>query len=132
MPLGISRGTSGKALYNAALNPLGAILGVNYGKLANESSWKIIEKIIEEAFCVANAKGVELFWETPEEYLDYLSNEQLPPTAQHRPSMLHDLKKGKTEIDFLNGAFVKLGKERGIETPVNETVVNLVKFFEKK
>ena len=121
-----------KALYNAALNPLGAILGVNYGKLTNESSWRIIEKIIEEAFSVANAKGVKLFWENAEDYLDYLRNEQLPPTAQHKPLMLHDLAKGKTEIDFLNGAFVKLGKECGIETPVNETIVDLVKFFEKK
>jgi len=128
----IQQYTWAKALYNAALNPLGAILGVNYGKLTNESSWKIIEEIIEEAFNVADAVGIDLFWKTPQDYLNYLRCEQIPATAQHKPSMLYDLPRGRTEIDFLNGALVRFGRELGIETPVNETIVNLVKFFEKK
>jgi len=39
----------GKVLYNSALNPLGAILGVAYGKLGeNEETKLIMEKIIRE------------------------------------------------------------------------------------
>ncbi|MDQ7038409.1 MAG: ketopantoate reductase C-terminal domain-containing protein, partial [Aquificota bacterium] len=51
----------------------------------------------------------------------------IPPTASHYPSMLEDIRRGRTEIDSLNGAIVKLGKEFGVPTPVNETVTLLVK-----
>ncbi|MCS4542045.1 MAG: ketopantoate reductase family protein [Euryarchaeota archaeon] len=123
----------GKALYNSALNPLGAILKVKYGELAAGGTWKTIEKIIEEAFEVARAEKIELKWKNTDEYLEYLKSHQLPPTSEHRSSMLQDIEKGKkTEIDFLNGVFVELGKIHGIPTPVNETLVNLVEFLEKK
>jgi 2-dehydropantoate 2-reductase len=45
--------------------------------------------------------------------------------------MLNDIKRGKkTEIDFLNGVFVALGKRHNIPTPVNETIVREIKFLE--
>jgi len=46
--------------------------------------------------------------------------------------MLQDIKAGKkTEIDSLNGAIVELGKRKGVPTPVNETITNLIKAKEK-
>jgi len=120
-----------KALYSAALNPLSAIFRVNYGKLSNPHSFAIIEALIHEAFKVAEAEKVELFWERAEEYLDYLRHEQIPQTEKHRSSMLNDIERGKkTEIDFLNGVFVDLGKKHNIPTPVNETIVRVIKFLE--
>ncbi|MEK6949332.1 MAG: ketopantoate reductase C-terminal domain-containing protein, partial [Nanoarchaeota archaeon] len=38
----------------------------------------------------------------------------------------------KTEIDFLNGKIVELGKKHKVKTPVNETLVHIVKFIENK
>ena len=120
-----------KALYNAALNPLSAIFRVNYGKLLDPNAFSIIEDLITEAFSVAAAAKVELFWEEPEDYLEYLRSAQIPPTEKHRSSMLNDIERGKkTEIDFLNGVFVRLGKEHGIPTPVNETITRSIKFLE--
>lgn len=120
-----------KALYSAALNPLSAIFRVEYGKLTDPHSFAIIEALIHEAFEVAKAEGVELFWNSAEEYLDYLRREQIPPTEKHHSSMLNDIKRGKkTEIDFLNGVFVTLGKKHNIPTPVNETIVREIKFLE--
>ncbi|MQY54502.1 MAG: 2-dehydropantoate 2-reductase [Methanosarcinales archaeon] len=120
-----------KALYSAALNPLSAIFRVNYGKLSNPHSFAIIKALIHEAFKVAEAEKVELFWERAEEYLDYLRHEQIPQTEKHRSSMLNDIERGKkTEIDFLNGVFVDLGKKHNIPTPVNETIVRVIKFLE--
>jgi 2-dehydropantoate 2-reductase len=120
-----------KAIYNAALNPLCAILDVNYGKLTNHNSWVLIESLVAEIFKVANAEGIELFWKDAREYLSYLRDRLIPPTAEHKPSMLNDLKKGKpTEIDFLNGFFVERGKKYSVPMPVNETIVRLVKFLE--
>ena len=122
-----------KALYSAALNPLSAIFRVEYGKLTDPHSFAVIEDLIHEAFEVAKAEGVELFWNSAEEYLDYLRREQIPPTEKHHSSMLNDIKRGKkTEIDFLNGVFVHLGKKHNIPTPVNETIVREIKFLESK
>jgi 2-dehydropantoate 2-reductase len=42
--------------------------------------------------------------------------------------MYHDLKAGKKlEIDALNGAIVRLGNEKGVPVPVNETITRLIK-----
>ena len=34
--------------------------------------------------------------------------------------------KRKTEIDFINGAVVRLGKKYGIETPYHSLIVDLI------
>lgn len=122
-----------KALYSAALNPLSAIFKVAYGKLAHPHSFAIIEKLIHEAFDVADAEHINLFWDRAEDYLDYLRREQIPRTEKHHSSMLRDIERGKkTEIDFLNGVFVEMGKKHTIPTPVNETIVRLIKFLEAR
>jgi 2-dehydropantoate 2-reductase len=41
------------------------------------------------------------------------------------------LNKRKTEIDFINGAIVRLGKKHGIPTPVNKTLTAAVKGLER-
>jgi len=120
-----------KTLYNCALNPLGAIMGVPYGKLAHPAAWKIVESIVREGFLVVEAEGVKLPCKTADEYLRYLHDTQLPATAAHHSSMLQDLGRGRpTEIDFLNGAIVAKGALHKIPTPVNACIVSLVKFRE--
>lgn len=122
-----------KAFYNIALNPLSAVLRVPYGFLGkHEETRGLMRSLLEEAFAVARGQGVELEMDW-EEYFRYLLERQLPPTAGHRSSMLQDLERGKrTEIDYLNGAIVGLGKRKGIKTPVNETIVRIVKALEAK
>jgi 2-dehydropantoate 2-reductase len=47
--------------------------------------------------------------------------------------MYQDVVKGKkTEIDFLNGMIVELGRKHGIRTPINETLVGLIRFMEAR
>ncbi len=118
-----------KILYNSALNPLGALLETNYGTLAKlPETRKTMDQIIDEIFAVCQAKGIELFHQSAEEYKKLFYEKLIPPTAEHFPSMYWDIKNGKrVEIDALNGAIVKLGREVGIPTPVNETITNLVK-----
>ncbi|MDJ0806492.1 MAG: ketopantoate reductase family protein [Gammaproteobacteria bacterium] len=118
-----------KTLYNCALNPLGAILDVPYGRLADRYSWAIIRQVMDEAFAVCRAKDIPLHWESAADYLQYLETVQLPATADHHSSMLQDIQQGReTEIDYLNGAVIKLGKEQGIDTPINRTLVDLIRF----
>jgi len=48
-----------------------------------------------------------------------------------RPSTLQSLDRGeKTEIDIFNGYIVKMGKQYGVETPVNEQIYNFIKKIE--
>lgn len=117
-----------KIIYNSALNPLGALLEVNYGTLAeNPHTRRIMDAIIDEIFSVLKAGKIETFWEGPKEFKETFYGKLIPPTAGHYPSMLEDIKRGRTEIDSLNGAIVKLGRKFGVPTPVNEAVTLLVK-----
>ena len=45
--------------------------------------------------------------------------------------MLEDVKRGKTEIDALNGALVELAKEKGLKVPTNEMIVKLIRAKER-
>ena len=57
----------------------------------------------------------------------------LKDSGDNTSSMLQDILKGrKTEIDFLNGKIVELGKKYKVNTPVNEVLVSMVKFLENK
>jgi len=117
-----------KVFYNSALNPLSAFLNFTYGELAeNKFTRGLMDMIIDEAFNVAKTTNVKLFWRSAGEYKKHFYEELVPPTARHYASMLEDLKKGRTEIDSMNGAIVQLGKKYGVKTPVNEVVTNLIK-----
>jgi 2-dehydropantoate 2-reductase len=118
-----------KILYNAALNPLGAVLECTYGQLAeNQDTRRLMDLIIDEVFLVAQAHNIPLNWKTADEYKMHFYTRLLPPTAKHFPSMYYDVKAGKRlEIDALNGAIVKLAQEKGISVPANEIVTALIK-----
>lgn len=125
----IDRFIWGKVLYNVALNAPAALLEMNYGGLPETpETIALMEAILEEAFAVAASQGITLDWPSPQAYLETLLTKLIPATAAHFPSMLQDIRKGKrTEIDALNGAIVRLGRARGLKTPVNETLTRLIK-----
>jgi len=118
-----------KVLYNAALNPLGALLGVPYGDLpADRDTRMIMDAVIEEAFAVARAEGVELAWPDAAAYRDVFYGRLVPSTAAHRPSMLQDIERGRpTEIDAINGQVAARGAAHGVPTPVNATLARLIR-----
>ncbi len=118
-----------KVLYNAALNPLGALLECTYGQLAeNNEARGMMDRIISEIFEVARAHGIALNWQTPADYRDHFYSRLVPPTAAHFPSMYYDLKAGKkSEIDALNGAIVRMAREKNIAVPINEAITRLIK-----
>ena len=118
----------GKIIYNSALNPLGAIQEVSYGKLAlNPESRMIMEDIIQEIFAVMDARQISTLWPDAAAYIKDFYEKLIPLTAGHHSSMLQDIQMGrKTEIDYLNGAVCKLGRESGIATPANEMMLNLI------
>jgi 2-dehydropantoate 2-reductase len=119
----------GKVLYNAALNPLGALLGVSYGDLAAHSDARaVMDTVIEEAFAVARAEGVPLRWPDAAAYRAAFYGRLVPATADHRSSMLQDMERGRpTEVDAINGEVAARGAARGVPAPVNATLTRLIR-----
>jgi len=123
-----------KVFYNAALNPLGALLGVHYGALPEHAaSHTLMDEVIDEAFAVARAEDVALPWPSAQAYAEEFYGRLVPATYDHRSSMLQDLERGRrTEIDSINGAVWRRGAARGIDTPVNATLTRLVHSVEAR
>jgi 2-dehydropantoate 2-reductase len=121
-----------KMLYNCALNPLGAILKVPYGLLADHATTReLMDRIIEEVFAVMTAAGHRTHWGSAAEFIRLFYERLVPDTAGHRSSTLQDISAGRrTEIDALNGAVLSLADQHGIATPYNRAVCDLVKFVE--
>ena len=84
---------------------------------------------IDEAVAVSEAIGLRL---NPEDARDVLAKIVGPGgSGENKTSLCNDLlKKRPSEIDFINGAIVKLGAEHGVATPVNATLVAAVKAIE--
>ncbi len=123
-----------KLLYNGLLNPLGAICDVAYGALAaHPATRETLAALATEIFAVMQAAGHATHWPDAAAYLEDFHQRLLPPTATHESSMLQDLRAGRrTEIDALTGAVVRLGGAHGIATPVNRTLLSLVRFIEDR
>lgn len=121
-----------KLLYNCALNPLGAILGVHYGELADNPETKtIMDKIIRETFAVVSAIGGNTPWGNAAEYREFFYSTLIPATYNHRASMLQDLESGKpTEIDALLGFVCENGKRVGLDTLTCDLVAAMLRFKE--
>jgi 2-dehydropantoate 2-reductase len=122
-----------KVFYNAALNPLGALLGLHYGALAERPEVRAaMDRVIDEAFAVALAEGVELPWPDAAAYRADFYERLVPPTFHHRSSMLQDLERRRpTEIDAINGAVWNRALARSMSTPYNEMLTRLVKSREQ-
>lgn len=118
-----------KVIYNSSLNPLASLLKTHYGSLLEkEYTRDIMKAIVRECYLVAEACRVDLKPKTAEGYIKLLFGTLIPDTHHHHPSMLQDLKRGKkTEIDYMNGAMVRMGKEKQISVPVNRLLVRLIK-----
>jgi 2-dehydropantoate 2-reductase len=121
-----------KLLYNGCLNALGALCGVRYGALGESPHARaIMRDLAREIFAVIEAAGLRTRWPSADAFSKSLYEELLPPTAEHEPSTLQDLRAGRrTEIDALNGAVVRLAEAHGIEAPVNRTLAELVRCLE--
>lgn len=117
-----------KVLYNCCLNALSALLDTCYGKLGDFTPTReIMRAVISEVLTVAKSRGIDMGFPDATTYEKVFYEKLLPPTYAHHASTLQDLKSGKrTEIEALNGAIVRLGKEKSVPAPVNWTLTQLI------
>lgn len=112
-----------KLIYNCVINGLGAVLEVKNSDLNADTLSIIKQMIVRECVQVAKAENIRINEEILNEINKFIKN------SRNYNSTLVDLRKGKrTEIDYLSGAVVRLGKLHGISTPANQVITDLVKF----
>ncbi len=90
---------------------------------SNAQTRTFLHDIMREVVAVGRAHGVAL----PADYADnrLAFGDTLP--AGMTSSMHHDLEKGnRLEVEWLSGGVVKLGNERGIATPCNRAVCDIL------
>jgi len=112
---------------NVGINAITALTGIRNGFIAAMPvARELCRAAVEEAMRVARAKGFVM----PEDMVErVLAIAQA--TAVNRSSMGQDVDHRKrTEIDAINGAIVALGEQLHLPTPVNQTLVRLVKILE--
>jgi 2-dehydropantoate 2-reductase len=120
----------GKLIANAAINPLGALLNCYNGETATRpSAERLFVELAAEAGAVARALGVPLPFPDPVEHARSVAR----VTATNRNSMLQDVENGRrTEIDAINGAVARLGREVGVPTPTNAIMADLIRALQEQ
>ncbi len=113
-----------KIILNAALSPVCALTRRTMKQMMEfKETRHLTEAILREGIKVAEANGFHF----KDDFLEFCMN-YLDKAGHHRTSMHVDIeKKNPTEIGFINDKIVKYGKAKGIPTPINSTIVSLIR-----
>lgn len=137
-----------KLVANSMANALSAITGLRDREMSMNPDVRMLSmRLGIEAVRVGQALGYSLVpvlgiavdrWNAAGEgrEIDQLDRELIRvaerATDQGRPSTPLDIELGRrTELDFFNGLVISKGRELGIPTPVNESVLELAKSVER-
>lgn len=113
-----------KLFVNMTVNPITAILDSEISVIRDDPYAHALSRtLIDEAVAVAAADGEKFASE--DVFCDVMKT--VDGFSRGRSSMWQDISHGrKTEIDFINGAVVKLGEKYHIPTPCHAAIVQLV------
>jgi 2-dehydropantoate 2-reductase len=118
-----------KAIINAAINPLTALLNVPNGRLLElDETRSMLFSLLEEAAQVAALEGFP-----QEENPKDLALKICEATAENISSMLQDIRNGKpTEIDALSGELVRRAEKHDVTIPNTQIILRLVRGLEQR
>jgi 2-dehydropantoate 2-reductase len=135
-----------KLLLNSTFSGLGVVSGLLYKEVAaNAEGKEAAYALWREGFDTGRAEGVEfeevlgvpastmvIRGPNDREEADRALATMMGYGGEVKASMLQDLERGlKTEVDVINGAVVEHGEARGVETPLNKRIVELVHAMEQ-
>ena len=114
-----------KVIFNCVINPTTALIGSEVGGIVDPQLNGLKQQIIDECLAVAKADGVTF----EEDFVALI--DRVFAGARTIASTRQDLMKGRTtEIDYMSGAVVELGKKYGIATPVNAAMTTMIRYLE--
>jgi len=130
-----------KLLINSAYNATVSLSGLNSLQCLREPAYRrIMHAAIDEALEVYKGAGIAYEKAGVFKYIKFLKLPQpivwcIVPfllADEARPSMYADLENNrKTEVRYINGHIIQLGKKAGVPTPVNQRLVDLVEAAER-
>jgi 2-dehydropantoate 2-reductase len=117
-----------KFIVNCSYNGISAIGQISYEDLVvSPGIDQVMNAIKKECIAVGIAEGIDLNLEIVDAMIEGIPI-NLPT---QKSSTAQDIAKSKpTEIDYLNGTIVSLGKKHDIPTPVNSMIYSLIKMRE--
>ncbi len=118
-----------KMCWNCVFNPITVLIDDKVAKaLDNPEMMGVIRQIVGEVAAISAALKVPLAPDMPEKVVKWTQE-----IRDIHTSMYDDWKaKRPTEIDYLNGYIVRMGRQLGIPTPVNEALTAMIKAVTEK
>ena len=117
-----------KFMLNVGINQTSAVLRTPYGVFHRSAELReLVRLACREVVAVAQARGVGLEAADIEKIFPIIAT--LGP--EQKTSMLQDVEAGRaTEVELFGGTVVRLGRELGVATPVNEVLVRMIRVGE--
>ncbi len=117
-----------KFMINVGINQASAVLRAPYGVFHRSTDARaLMFLLMQEVVALAGKASVDLSQKDLDDWSSVLST--LSPDG--KTSMLQDIEAGrKTEVEIFAGKVVSMGVEHGVETPVNKTILHIIKVLE--
>jgi 2-dehydropantoate 2-reductase len=118
-----------KFMINVGMNQASAVMKAPYGFFQTSPDARgLMEALMKEVIALTDVMGVNLTNRDIEEWYQFLN--VLSP--QGKTSMLQDIEAGrKTEVEIFGGKVFELGNIHGVKTPVNQTVLQIIRLLEQ-
>lgn len=118
-----------KFMVNVGVNQASAVMRAPFGVFQKSPEAQgLMEALMKEVTALTDVMDVNLTNRDIEEWYPFLN--VLSP--QGKTSMLQDIEAGrKTEVEIFGEKVVELGKAHGVPTPVNQTVLQIIRVLEQ-
>jgi 2-dehydropantoate 2-reductase len=130
VPADIKRVMWWKFMINVGINQASAVLRAPYGVFQSSAdALALMQLLMQEVVMLAAKVSVNLSQKDVDDWLAVLST--LAPEG--KTSMLQDIEAGrKTEVEIFAGRVAAMGIEHGVATPVNQTIMHIIKVMEER
>jgi 2-dehydropantoate 2-reductase len=119
-----------KFMVNVGINQASAVLRAPYGVFHTSADARALMLLLmQEVIELAGKVSINLTLQDVDEWSSVLST--LAPEG--KTSMLQDIEAGrKTEVEIFAGKVVSMGAEYKIATPVNQSILHIIKVLENR
>ncbi|MEN6324611.1 MAG: ketopantoate reductase family protein [Syntrophomonas sp.] len=117
-----------KFMVNVGVNQVSAVLRAPYGVFQKvKKARELMIASMQEVIDIAQVAGIKLTRTAIDEWLEVV--DKLSPAG--KTSMLQDIEAGRpTEVDIFAGTVVELGQKYKVPTPINKTLLDIIKACE--
>lgn len=119
-----------KFVCNVSENQVSALLGLSFGAWSGSENANYLRcATAAEVIKIAQKKGIKIEDNYATDHINFLS--RIP--AGNKASTVQDiLNKRKTEVDMFAGTIIRLGKETGVPTPINDFLYHGIRILEEQ